>query len=874
VDSARWERIQTLFHDAVDLPAEERRPFLHLACAGDDALIEDVLAFIDEDSNGAAILDRGLAHAAGRLVGNDEAALKEIGPYRIVRVVGEGGMGVVFLAQRTDLGSEAAIKILRDAWLSPARRQRFAAEQQTLAHLNHASIARLYDAGALSDGTPWIVMEYVDGVSITEYCRTNGRSIGDRLRLFRDVCDAVRYAHQHLVIHRDLKPSNILVTTDGRVKLVDFGIAKQIGELGGAIDQTRTGLRLMTPAYAAPEQIRGDRVGVHTDVYSLGVILYELVTGGLPFDFSTRTPSEAETMIVERDPPRPSASARIDAASLLAPLGRTARGDIDVLCLTAMHKDVARRYRTVEALGRDVDHFLRGEPLEARPDEIAYRAGKFIHRHRRRLVAAAAVLLLTIGLVSYYTARLAIARDAALTEASRAQRIQGLMLNLFTGGDEAAGPADDLRVVSLIDRGVLEAQNLAAEPAVQVTMYRTLGGIYQSLGDLMKADTLLQRALEQRRSLYGADSAEVAESLVALGLLRVGQAKFEDAEHFVRDGLAMSKRHLAADDLGVARATTALGRVLEERGSYKDAIAVLEDAARLHASHGTASADLAATLRELVNCHFYAGNLASADEIGRRVLAMTRRVNGERHALAAEDLINLGAVQHERGQYPDAERYYREALSITESWYGKEHYKTASNLTMLGRTLQLQKRFDEAGEVLRRAVAIQERVFGPMHPRVASAVNDLGSVAQQRGDLDEAEAAFTRMGAIYRSVYGEKHYLIGIAESNLASVYVLRHDYQRAEPLYRQAIALFTETQSPQHLNTGIGRIKLGRALVSQRRYAEAETELLAGYDILTKQTNPSVPWLRAAREDLVKLYTASKQPEKAHRFEDELHSQ
>ena len=869
MDSARWDRIQSLFHDAVDLPEAERRAFLATACGGDDGLVDEVLAFIDEDARGSSLLDGAVGKAANRLLGND-AAIREIGPYRIVRVAGEGGMGVVFLAERTDLNSQAAIKILRDAWLSPARRERFATEQRTLASLNHPSIARLYDAGTLSDGTPWIVMEYVDGVPITDYCRTHDRSIRDRLELFRLVCDAVQYAHQHLVIHRDLKPSNILVTADGRIKLLDFGISKQLDGADASIDHTLTGMRLMTPAYAAPEQIRGERVGVRTDVYSLGVILYELVTGGLPFDLSARTPAEAETLIGTQEPARPSSLARADR-SVLAALGRTARSDIDVLCLTAMHKDVARRYQSVEALGRDVRNFLHGVPLEARPDAISYRVGKFVGRHVRGLAATAAVVALTIGLVAFYTARLAIARNEALTEADRARRIQGLMLNLFTGNEEAAGPAEDLRVISLVDRGVLEAESLRAEPAVQVSMFRTLGGIYQSLGDLRKSDALLTRALEQRRTLFGADSAEVAESLVALGLLRIGQAKFEDAERLAREGLQMTRRHAPPGDPAVARATMALGRVFEERGAYKDAIATLEEAARLHESREPVSADLAATLRELFNSQFYAGNLSTADEIGKRVLAMTQKVNGERHALVAEDLINLGAVQHERGKYADAERYYRDALAITESWYGKDHYKTASNLTMLGRSLQMQKRYDEAGDVLRRAVAIQERVFGPMHPRVASAVNDLGMIAQNRGDLDEAEAAFTRMGAIYRSVYGEKHYLIGIATSNLASVYVLRRQFARAEPLYRAAIALFSETQSPQHLNTGIARIKLGRALVGQSRYAEAETELLAGYDILTKQTSPSVSWLRMAREDLVKLYMASNQPDKAEKFRAEL---
>jgi serine/threonine-protein kinase len=370
--------------------------------------------------------------------------------------------------------------------------------------------------------------------------------------------------------------------------------------------------------------------------------------------------------------------------------------------------------------------------------------------------------------------------------------------------------------------------------------------------------------------VYGPDSAEVAESLVAMGLLRIDQAQFDEAERLVREGLDMSRRHLPGDDPSVARATTALGRVLEERGSYKEAIAVLEEAERLHAARAPASADLAATLRELVNTHFYAGHFETADQVARRVLSMTRQLNGERHALVAEDLINLGAVEHERGQYVEAERYYREALSTTESWYGTEHFKTASNLTMLGRSLHFQKRSEEAADLLRRAVSIQERVFGRDHPRVASAVNDLGAVALAQGNLDEAEAAFRRMAEIYRTVYGTRHYLVGIAVSNLGSVYSARGDHSAAEPLYRQAIALYVETQSPQHVNTGIGRIKLGRALVGQRRYTEAESEILAGYEILTKQTSPSVIWLRNAREDLVTLYTASNQPDKAKRFEAE----
>ena len=322
MDSTRWERIQSLFHDVADLPGPEQRAFLQDAC-GDEGLAAEVIALVEEDARGASLLDRDLAHVAQDVLdGAAPAALpfKEFGPYRIKAALGEGGMGVVYLAERTDLGSLVAIKILRDAWLSPARRERFASEQRTLAQLNHPSIARIYDADTLDDGTPWFVMEYVEGVPLTDYCSQHACSIEQRLQLFRAVCEAVQYAHQRAVIHRDLKPSNILVKPDGTVRLLDFGIAKQLeslespaGQAGRGLtgkDQTMTGLRLMTPAYAAPEQIRGDGIGIHTDVYSLGVILYELLAGKLPFDLSKLTPGEAEAVIVGRDPERPSAVAR------------------------------------------------------------------------------------------------------------------------------------------------------------------------------------------------------------------------------------------------------------------------------------------------------------------------------------------------------------------------------------------------------------------------------------------------------------------------------------------------------------------------------------------------------------------------------------
>jgi eukaryotic-like serine/threonine-protein kinase len=879
MDSTRWQKVQSLFHEAADLPPSQQRVFLETQCGDDAGLVSDVLILLEEDARGGSMLDGDVAEVASQIFGDPSSGslpFKEFGPYRIKQALGEGGMGVVYLAQREDLGNEVAIKILRDAWVSPARRERFNAEQRTLAQLNHPSIARLYDADTSPDGTPFFVMEYVEGVPLTEFCKTQKCSISERLRLFRAVCEAVLYAHQHAVIHRDLKPSNILVKADGSIRLLDFGIAKHLENLGELVDQTITGLRLMTPAYAAPEQIRGEQVGIQSDVYSLGVVLYELLAGRLPFDLSKCTPAQAEQVLTEQEAEKPSAVARDEASSapangIAVTASKTAWTDLDVLCLKAMHKDPQRRYQSVEALIRDVDHYLDGEPLEAQPDTWHYTLDKFVRRHWKLVSAAAVVFALLVGLVIFYTVRLTRARNAALMQAARTQRIQRFMLNLFQGGDPSAGPADDLRVVTLLDRGVQEARSLDAEPAVQAELYETLGGIYQKLGKLEQADSLMESALAKREALYGPDSTETAKGLLALGSLRDAEARYADAERLIRQALDRDRRRLPANDPAVAKAMLALGGVLENRGNYDQSIAILEQTVQLYSVPGSEPADLADSLYELANAQFYAGNYQRSEEINQRVLTMYKQIYGERHPRVADVLINLGAIRLDLGHYPDAEQYDRQALDIVQAWYGKDNPETATDLTILARSLIYQKRYTEASDLLQQSLAIKERTFGKVHPSVASTLNELGSVALNEGKYDAAEQYFERMADIYRTEYGEQHYLYATALSNLASVYTAQQQWTRAEKLYRQAIPIYMQSQSPTHINTGIARIKLGRTLLRQHRYAEAEAESHAGYDILISQMDPKVSWLMNARKDLAEEYEQLNQPEQAAKFRAEI---
>jgi serine/threonine-protein kinase len=856
----------------------EQSGFLAAACGDDEALKAEILGILDEDANGNSLLDRNIAEVAQKTLAQAAPAallLSEFGPYRILNVLGEGGMGVVYLAERKDLGNQVAIKILRDAWISPARRERFASEQRTLAQLNHPLIARLYDSDTLDDGTPWFVMEYVDGLPLTQYCREHECSMEERLRLFRSVCEAVQHAHGHAVIHRDLKPFNILVKPDATVCLLDFGIAKQLESLDLQVDQTMTGLRMMTPAYASPEQIRGDRVGISTDVYSLGVILYELLTGQHPFDLSGLTPAEAASIIAEHDPGKPSAAVRrmSDPEALPCALlvSKSAWADLDVLCLRAMQKDPLRRYPSVEALMRDVDHYLNGEPLEARADSWQYRIGKFVRRNRRAVAISAGIVAGILGLVIFFTVRLAKARDTALAEAARTQRIQQFTTNLFQGGDEAAGPSDALRVVTILDRGVQEARTLNSDPRVQAELYQNLGGIYQKLGKFEQANSLLRSSLDERKSLFGADSAEVAESLTSLGLLRSDQARLEEAEQLVSQGLTMAKRHLRPNHPAIAKATRAYGKVLSERGAYDRAIAALNEAVRLQSVPGVAPADLATTLSLLADANYFAGHYDVCNSLYSRVLGMHRQIYGERHPLIAEDLGSMAAVKRDMGYYREAEGLDRQALEIVQVYYGDNHPKTAGRLTALAESLTYQKKFDEASSALEQALAIQERVYGPAHPSEAEILNELGNVASMRDHLDEAEARFSQAAAMYRSVYGDHHYLVAIALSNLAGIAMDKKDYPRAEQIFRDVIRRLKETLPGDNINLAIAHIKLGRTLLRQNRYQDAEFETRAGYEMLSKQSSPSTSFMHAARKDLAAEYAGLNEPQEATRFRAEL---
>ncbi|MGH7528613.1 MAG: serine/threonine-protein kinase, partial [Gemmatimonadales bacterium] len=518
----RWQRLALIFDDVLELAPEARAAYLDHACAGDAALRAEIDALLAADAGSGDFPEAaeayfpslmGAAADAAQPPAGGLAAGTVIGPYRVVRELAQGGMGAVYLAERADgqFEQRVALKLIRAGLDSVEVQRRFLAERQILARLNHPNIAKLLDGGIAAEGRPWFAMELVDGSPLLAWCDERKLGLTERLRIFEAVCDAVRYAHQNLVVHRDLKPSNILVTTDGRVKLLDFGIAKVLeggaeGQRGSGADVaplTRTELRILTPEYAAPEQVRGEPVTTATDVYALGAVLYELLAGQRVHRFDRHTPAEIERVVCETDPEPPSAAAMQDVAASAARrteprrLRRLLRGDLDTIVLKALQKDPARRYPSAEALLDDLRRFESGLPIKARPESRTYRLGKFVRRHG---VGVAAGTALFLALLAGLGGTLWQARAAA-REASRAVAVKDFLVGLFQESDPAQARGRNITADELLARGIQRLDTaLTRDPALQSELLGELGKIHRELGLFERADSLLERSVRLART--------------------------------------------------------------------------------------------------------------------------------------------------------------------------------------------------------------------------------------------------------------------------------------------------------------------------------------------------------------------------------------
>lgn len=705
----------------------------------------------------------------------------QVGRWRIEGELGHGGMGTVYAVERADgaYAQGAALKLVRLGLDDPALRQRFRRERQILAQLGHPSIARLLDGGVAADGRPYLVLERVDGAPITAWCERRGLDLEARLRLFLDVVAAVEFAHRNLVVHRDLKPSNVLVTEQGEVKLLDFGIAKLLAEDSEAHETVTRVAAPLTPEYAAPEQLAGGTVTTATDVYALGVLLYELVTGKRPYSLGPGSPAELERRILATEPTSPSAVARKEGRPI--PTVRAAARDLDAIVLRALANEPEARYASAAHLRQDLERFLAGQPVEARRDSILDRTWRLARRHRLGFAAAVVVLLSLVAAVAGLGAALHQARQR-LASAEQARASLDFLVGLFERADPRQARDHTLSAVDLLDRGAetLDA-DLATQPAARTELTRTLGGVYRSLGLYERARSLLESARDQASARFGAESPQHAVALHELALLEYDVDRYEAAETDLRRAVAIRERSLGARDPATLESLGVLGDVLSAVGRYEEALA-----------------------------------------IHRSLLAVDRERFGTDHPDSLHDLDSIGMILRRLGRYDESETLLRQVVEARSRLLGPDHPETLNSRMGLANVLCRRSRYAEAEAILLDVVATSERVYGALHPDTASALDSLGGLYRDQGRLAEAIETTRRALAVQVAALGPDASEMAVAKNNLAILAVTAGDFATAEEGFRDALRIWNEALEPGHPHRGAVLANLAFVLTERGREREA----------------------------------------------------
>ncbi|MGE0440663.1 MAG: tetratricopeptide repeat protein [Gemmatimonadales bacterium] len=863
IDPARWARIEQLFDQAEKLPSDQRAAFLAAECGPDDALRQEVESLLaaagpGDPALGAAVAD-AWATAAHRIDGT------RIGPYQIIRELGRGGMGAVFLAERADGAYEGtvAIKVTREGMANADLLRRLRTERQILASLQHPNIARLLDGGTTDRGVPYVVMEYVEGARIDRYCDEHRLSVRDRLELIRILASAVEHANRNLVVHRDIKPSNILVTADGTPKLLDFGIAKLLEEGDG--DVTRTAIPLLTPAYASPEQIAGEQITTASDVYSLGMVCYEILTGRLPYQVSgARSAADLARIVSESQVTRPSDAVTEEPTSDVAArrsstadqLRRTMSGDLDAILLTALRKEPERRYRSAGDFAADLGRYLEGRPVQARPDTFGYRTAKFVQRHRLGVTATVAAAAALIGAVAFYTNRLASERNRAVAERTKAEHVTAFLTSVFALANPEETGGRQMTAVDLLNRGAQRVRDsLDADPETQAAMMHTIAQAYVKLGQTDSARRLFDDALARRERALGPESPEVAQTLMALGEWYYEKGIYDSAETFNQRAVAIQAKTLGDDDPARALGLYNLGWISYTRGNLQAADSLTRQslAARIRI-HGVDHPETAESQNSLGVILFQLGQYQPAESLLRTALATREKHLGPSNPLTEFVVNNLAVLLEARGELVAAESLYRRVVTTDTALYGPDSPRASTGYINLGRTLGALDRYQEAEAAMLEALRI-DSLQNPDHPYVAYDLRTLADMKLGQQEYPAAERYYQRALSIYRKNTDDP-IATGSALRGLAMVRLRTDRPTEAVALLREARPLW-QALPDDHPDKAHLLGLLGLALLRQGSVAEAESLLVPSERALAA-VEGRVGQLRTVRDALAELYRAT----------------
>jgi len=874
----RWQSIRKLFHSAMEHPPERRREFLRGACGDDDDLFRRVLALIEHADTPDEQFGGIVRDAAADAMQTDRPEFEQrIGNYRLLEIIGTGGMGNVYLAERADEHYEqrVAIKLLHPGHGDRALVTRFRAERQMLARLEHPNIGRLLDGGETDAGISYLVMEYVDGRPVDRYCDEQQLTIPQRLRLFQKICSAVGYAHRNLVVHRDIKPSNILVTSDGEPKLLDFGIAKLLDEDAAAFTAafTREGAGVMTPEYASPEQVRSEPVTTATDIYSLGVLLYRILCGRMPYRSRALNSGLARAILTEI-PSRPSAaltplpgrSADDDEMrsigtarqSSLQGLVRRLQGDLDNIALKALRKEPELRYPTAAAFADDIENYLSFRPVSARPASLGYRSVKFLRRYRTGVAVGVAVA----ALIAVSVVQIVQQRDKARIAALQSEQVVRFLGNLFVSASPLKAQGDTITARDLLQTGVADIGKLDNQPQVQARLLEIMGTSFSYIGDFDRAKDVMQRALTIRRQRLPYDAAAISENLREYSDAYRLSGDFDEAERMLRDALAVLDEASAESRSRRAYVMARLGLVLRVQGRQQEALDLLEKAAAIKEALGeTDDPDAIDIYGNLANALDDAGRLAEAESMNRKVVAASRKTLGDKDPNTVIRIGNLGLIQTRRGDYAEALKNIDEAYaSIHDIWQSnpRELHWAARIKALL---YEFIGRFADALQLREEQQRLARDYFGPDSHEYARALMDLGELRLITGKTGKANALLDEALAAEENAGGADtaSFRIRVAMARNAA-----GDFPAAEAVARQALS--SSDELPVSTKTSLQR-ELARALSGQGRYDEAGTlfdeslrarEAVYGPDgvsLLPTLTAMSKHYRHAGRPDLALRY-------------------